>query len=739
MIQTKIKLNYTGNPSEGSGMSYGIFVLGVTPLVYNNGLGYLNIEYVGNLDPNEFPNKVALGLTKDETIDNTLVFLNYAWSHPSIVYSRDLDSIYATLTINETVSVNYSDSPNILISVSVIRVGNDFTPIYLKYFLQYYNIVGDFYKCEIFTKTNPNNASVEIHGKAIIDKAYVKNHLDALRGGGLSLELEASKEMTLEDFYTEKEQDFSVRLYKNGILFFNGYINPEGLFQSYTRDKWIITLDCVDGLGSLSNLSFVDSLGFPYIGKIKAIDIIYNCLVRSGFLLPINVSINTLYDGLTFSDTLDILTKIYLNGDRFQKLDNDTIMSCEEVLKSVLDLFCACITQQDGEWYIYKPNELFSNSYVKFKRYSIDNVYIGNKTKNLNSNLGSQIDNFYPHHCSGNQNIQIKGSISKFRINYKYGFETGLLLNSTLKHNGSLVYPNWTINGTNASSLILDPLDFYGIKMTPSNVTTKLIATSDPVHLLDGYTFSFNLSLKSSGDCSFRFYVRAGDYYMKSNGEWTTTPIKINIPIFQNTYDIVTRLISIPSYPLPVEADVTIEIFVPTSGSTNPSTYGEVHSVDLINNFVGDNLVGEFHTVERAIRVSSNVKEVKTIYNGDNAGVVYLGAIFKDDQITPTETWSRNGRLESFPILRIAAEEELRISQKPLKEFKGSIYGYIPYLSIININNVGSKFMFLEYSYDTMTNIGNYKLLELFASEIQDIIYKFTYDYGETVKPTIVS
>jgi len=149
--------------------------------------------------------------------------------------------------------------------------------------------------------------------------------------------------------------------------------------------------------------------------------------------------------------------------------------------------------------------------------------------------------------------------------------------------------------------------------------------------------------------------------------------------------------------------------------------------------------VGEFHTVERAIRVSSNVKEVKTIYNGDNAGVVYLGAIFKDDEITPTQFWSRKGRAESYPLLRMAAEEELRISQKPLKIFSGSIFGNLPYLSVININNVGNKFMFIEYSYDTMTNIGSYKLLELFSSEIQDIIYKFTYDYGNTVKPTIVS
>ena len=47
--------------------------------------------------------------------------------------------------------------------------------------------------------------------------------------------------------------------------------------------------------------------------------------------------------------------------------------------------------------------------------------------------------------------------------------------------------------------------------------------------------------------------------------------------------------------------------------------------------------------------------------------------------------------------------------------------------------------MAIEYSYDTFTNTGSQKLLELFANEIPDIDYKLTLDYGETVKPTIIS
>ena len=50
-----------------------------------------------------------------------------------------------------------------------------------------------------------------------------------------------------------------------------------------------------------------------------------------------------------------------------------------------------------------------------------------------------------------------------------------------------------------------------------------------------------------------------------------------------------------------------------------------------------------------------------------------------------------------------------------------------------------NKFVNIEYSYDTISNITTVKCLELFSAEISDLIYKFTYDYGNTVKPTITS
>jgi hypothetical protein len=71
--------------------------------------------------------------------------------------------------------------------------------------------------------------------------------------------------------------------------------------------------------------------------------------------------------------------------------------------------------------------------------------------------------------------------------------------------------------------------------------------------------------------------------------------------------------------------------------------------------------------------------------------------------------------------------------------FSGDIYGEIPYLSIVKINNIFGKFMFIEYNYNIKTNISSIKLLQFFDNELGDIQYLFSYDYGNnTIKPTIV-
>jgi hypothetical protein len=119
--------------------------------------------------------------------------------------------------------------------------------------------------------------------------------------------------------------------------------------------------------------------------------------------------------------------------------------------------------------------------------------------------------------------------------------------------------------------------------------------------------------------------------------------------------------------------------------------------------------------------------------------LIYEGAIYEDDDTVPTSTWFRKGKTENKPILQIAVEDILRAQQKPQKVFSGDIYGFMPYLSIVNIDNLEGKFMPIEWSFNALTNVTSVKLLEIFANELTDIDYTYALDYGNTTKVTITS
>jgi len=575
--------------------------------------------------------------------------------------------------------------------------------------------------------------STEIFGKISFDKGSVDNILDPIRGTGLNLQLEANPSLTFDEFSEADEKTYTVKATKNSVTVFNGFLKPDGVTQSFVRDIWVVDLDFIDGLGTLKDLSFVKSNGFTFTGKLSMFEVIEACLARTGIVMTINSFIDVHY--IDYAGT-NILKDTYINSERFVKVDDNTIMTCEEVLNSVLNIFSACITQQDGQWCVYRPNEFTNN--VTF----IDNTLNTTFVKNLYKKVGSQIDNYFPHHSNGNQQIQTKGAISAYRLNYKYGFKTGMNSNPTLHHDSALIFDSWT-KATNlyGTVLINDLNDTMGLKMETKYILSdpilKEILRSQSVFVNAGSQIDLKveLSVETNSQTNFGFnIVRSDGYWADSNGVWKNTETLARVT--QNgagSFDWTLKIEPVPN-------DCTVYVIIRSAVSDKISpVIVEVQRCELINNFNYDGKIGEFHTVQRNNAPSSIIKENQEVYNGDSIGDVFIGAIYKSDKTTLTTVWTRKGKLEEKSILQISAEDDMRIQQKPIKEFTGDFYGYLPYLSIIEINNINGLFMFVEYSYDTDTNITKGKLLQFFTSEVADLNYSLTFDYGSVVKPSIRS
>lgn len=597
-----------------------------------------------------------------------------------------------------------------------------------KYFIQN-NYTG--YLVRIF-KVGFVGISTEIFGKITFDKGNVDNILDTIRGTSLDLNLEASQTQTFEEFSEADEKTYSVIVTKNGSVIFNGFLKPDGVSQSFVADLWFVKLDFIDGLGTLKDLSFVDSSGFPFVGKMSMYDVIKNCLARTGIVMTINSFIDVHYLGYS---GLNILKDTYVKTDRFVKVDNDTIMTCEEILNSILNLFSACITQYNGQWWIYRPNEFINN--VTF----IDNTLNTTFTKNLYLKIGSQIDNFYPHHCGTNQAIMTKGAISAYRLNYKYGFKTALNRNTTLAHNSSLVYDYWTQMSAFSALAVNVPGDLNGLilEIIPNLTASNPVLKSESVFILATSQVDLVVDITTgatTGTTYFYFEIKRDDnYWVNSNGAW------------QNSFAVVSCVLesgmqsgsfTLKAEPVPADCNITVTI-QPVANLTDSTGRAEINKCALINNFNYDGRIGEFHTVQRLNAPSSIIKPNQEVFNGDSINDIFDGAIYKSDQVSLTTLWTRKGKLEEKFLLRISAEDDMRIQQKSIKTFTGDFYGEVPYLSIIEINNISGLFMFIEHNYDTDSNITKGKLQQFYTNEVADLEYNLTFDYGKTVKPSIRS
>jgi len=596
--------------------------------------------------------------------------------------------------------------------------------------MEKYYIIFDDYRLSITLK-NYLGLATEIFGNITLSKGDVDTILEPIRGTGLNLSLEANGAITFDEFALADEQSYYVQLTKSGNIIYNGFIKPDGIQQSYVSEEWLVNIEAIDGLGAMKDLSFVKSDGLHFTGKLSFYEVIKGCLDRTGLLMPIYSSIGLAYDDYAGTN---ILKDTYVNASRYYKSDGETIMDCNEVLTSILNIFSAVITQENGIWWIYRPTDLKPNTTF------INNTLDTEIVVKTNYTLGSQIDNYYPHHCDGNQQIEVKGAISAYRLRYEHGFLDGFILNKELIHDKFLNFENWTVNGANAYRIENDLTDLSGLKIKgvysfPGIIAPEILQ-SDSYAVVAGAVLNLTASLISERDSVFLFKIKLSTgEYASDAGIWTLADTYFET-LCGNPGDVnPTATFNFRTDPVP--NDCTFSVIICQSLNTD-STLTEVTKIDVTDaSQTQTGIVGTFYTVSRTSPPSSITKENQTVFNGDSTSLL-IGSLYKSDKSTLTQYWNRTGFTEDKPILLISAEDDLRVQRNAIKIFSGGIFGQLKYLSIININNIAGKFMFTNYSYDLRSNKMTAKLTQLYQDEVGDIEFLISPDYGNgTIKPTI--
>ena len=613
----------------------------------------------------------------------------------------------------------------------------------VKYYLTYKGIEGDVYLFEIYEE-GFSGQPTEIHGYVNHNYASRKDLVQPTIASSLDISLEADENLTLQDLYTEEESKFKCSLKRNNQTIFYGILKPDGIWEDFVSNRWEISMDAMDGLSILKDLSFVKDDGTFYSGKINQFDAVKQCLKRIGYELPINISTDLpVYDGFSGTDT--ILKSVLMNADRFyQDAQKNNIMDCEAVLKSVLEPYSATVVQMNGEWWIFRSIDV--KNQMNFYRYDGEN-----KTDvvwNASLNIGSHIDQYEIFHCNANQKKSINPSTQAFRVNYKYGEVKNVFQNSDLIFNSDYTGEGWILTNVGNAVTILE----RGFKVSiergneqgDTGISGTILELDQSVAMKEGDDISlvidFNLIKRTPRHKSeMQIYISTVNYVYEIN-KWVLKSASTGSPSFYNNFqDNGNNNISISFDNVPESSPIDIKIEVDLLFDGEFANVGDIIEIKFnsvkIQQQVPNALIGEFHTAQRLTRISSVTKEDKTVSVGDSISDFYYGSLYKSNG-EPTEKWGGK------PLLQRMVEDALRIAPRPMYFFEGDVFGYFPYLSHVLINNISGKYQVSKYSFDTRKNVNNANFSEFDNVDLVqgvDYRYEFEYDYGSETKVTIKS
>ncbi len=197
----------------------------------------------------------------------------------------------------------------------------------------------------------------------------IKDSSGVISGTSLELLIETAHDGDLREFYTEDNKKFRVDVFRDGSLYWTGFIVTEKYAESMVPHA-DITITATDGLGLLKKVDYT------LTGKHPVLEIIKYCTDKTG--LTLGYQVNAGVECLT-SQSVGILKEAVVNAEIYAGED------CYKVLSSVLENFGFIITQAHARWYL-RPETTGS---IRFYYDSLLNKEdIKNPWDNVNMRIG---------------------------------------------------------------------------------------------------------------------------------------------------------------------------------------------------------------------------------------------------------------------------------------------------------------------------------------------------------------
>lgn len=275
-----------------------------------------------------------------------------------------------------------------------------------RYYHEFCDEFGNSYRASILEQDYAGTAELLTGGPSPVVYLYESHSdykFDTIRAKRCVLTMVASNTFNTQNLYTGDEHKFQVKVTKNGITDFLGYMMPNGIKEDFTSPPYYVQITATDYLPGIKNIKYVQEDGSFYAGRQTFRKIIQEATGKTLLALPLETSVNVYPTGVTPSAAVDPLEETDVNPDTFienrnrelpdttrrgnprprdkypsqtAKSDKPRPMNCYEVLSYNAALFNSRIFQEAGRWRFERINyKYLENQYIR--RYDASGTYTG--------------------------------------------------------------------------------------------------------------------------------------------------------------------------------------------------------------------------------------------------------------------------------------------------------------------------------------------------------------------------
>lgn len=286
-----------------------------------------------------------------------------------------------------------------------------------KYIMSFVSERGNDYRIVILQQNYTGEAVQKKLGVAPV--LSVESGDGRIQGSSLAFSIQSDTEGELRGLYTTNNKEFKALLYRNGVLYWQGYLLPELYSENYIYPPYDVAVTATDQLATLKDVAYAGE-----DAQTSLLDIIKNILSHTQINLQCKVHMN-LNDG----NGISVLRGSYISAATYNG------QSCYDALNAIL-LSCNCtIMQMGNQWLI-----------TSFTDYSYSYDLEGSEVLEAHATIGQMHQgDVWP---SGSLNMVNAPALKGAKVDYNHTLRNSFLKNADITSRESWMYtPDSDDNG----------------------------------------------------------------------------------------------------------------------------------------------------------------------------------------------------------------------------------------------------------------------------------------------------